>query len=111
MPEDIAPVEVTEETPAPPATTETEEEVIEEVVDARIEEVCADMLERIDMLEAQVGELHARFTGYSTTEHNHGTISEAEPPTPTNGAGAGAGAGTPDEQPTPTHFYFRRIGE
>jgi hypothetical protein len=102
MPEDIPPSDR-----APEETTTTEEEIIEEVVEEEVEaqlsEVCAEMLARIDMLEARVNELHERTNGHNTTPDTPG---ENEPTPPSNG-----NERREDEQPTPTHFYFRRLGE
>lgn len=99
MPEDIPPSEIAPEE----TSTTTEEEKIEEVVEAEVEaqisEVCAEMLARIDMLEAKVSELHERSNGYATTTHEHstGNTTTTEP--------------EPDERPRSDHFYFRRLGE
>jgi hypothetical protein len=110
MPEDIPPVDIPPEAPpeAPPENVEEVQEQVEEL-EYTLEDMCADMLNRIDMLDERVQALHERFTGYATSEHSHG--STAEPTTSNNGAGNEHQEQNNDEQPTPTHFYFRRLGE
>lgn len=94
-PEDIPPSDVAPEE----TSTTTEEEKIEEEVEAQISEVCAAIFERLDMLEAKVSELHERSNGYATATHEH----SAGNPTPTEPE--------PDERPKSDHPYFRRLGE
>lgn len=84
-----------------PEQEEIIEAVVDETVDARIEEVCADLLDRIERLEEKVGELNGRHEGYATREHSHG---EGESTAPRNEP-------EPDERPRADHPWFRRVGE
>lgn len=108
---DIPPEPIPEETspPATPETPENIEEVAEQVeeLEYTLNDMCADILARIDLLDERVQDLHERFNGYATSTHEHSTT---EPTTTTNGAGAPPERET-DERPASSHFYFRRLGE